>query len=100
MIVELPRRSREDTPVRVEVEPVPTADDLVRMSAGAGPIYAEPAKRGIRVTAAGHELMGDIMRRNAAAVRAANEARPPIIEAPPMSAAQQAHLWALQAFAD
>ena len=55
-------------------EPVPTAADLVRM----GPEYAQAdgwtaAKKGgparpttVRITAKGHALLGDIMRRNAA----------------------------------
>lgn len=94
MIAQFARRSRENVPVVVELEDVPRAADLIARG------MAEPHPRGILILPAGHALLGEIQARNAAKVRAALEQRPPIVEAPPMSAAQQAHLWAQQAFTD
>lgn len=92
MTYSLPRREAEAEPVVVELEPVPTVDDLVRMG------YAEPAPKGVRVLPRGHALMGEIMRRNGAKMREIEEQRPPVQPQPKMTPAQAAYLWARDAF--
>lgn len=90
----LPRRSTEAEPVVVELEDVLTIADLVRMH------LAEPRERGTWVSPEGHALMGEVMRRNAAALAAAEAARPPIRTQPALSARQAALQWAREAFGE
>lgn len=90
----LPQRPNEAEPVVVELEDVPTADDLVRMG------LAEPQPKGIRISDEGHALMGEIMRRNGRALAAAEAARPTAPTRPLLTARQQAYLWAREAFGD
>lgn len=93
-MVRLARRSAEPEPPVVDVEHVPTADELV----GMGLATREP--KGIGIKPEGHALIGEIMRRNGRAAAAAEAVRPPIVKRPPMTPEQQAAAWAREAFAE
>jgi hypothetical protein len=90
-VVSLPRRDAEPAAPVVDIEPVPTADELVSR----GLATREP--KGIGIKPEGHALLGEIMRRNAAKISAAEATRPPI-RSREISAKQAAHLWAAEMF--
>jgi len=102
-----PQRAAEAEPLTIELEDVPTLLDLVQRGKDDGVEYVRIVGRTSKgepnvfaPTAAGHALLGEIMRRNGRALAAAEATRPPVTTAPPLSAAQEAALWAREAFGD
>lgn len=102
-----PHRSTEDEPLSVEIEDVPTLRDLVERGKTDGIEYVKIMGRTTKgepnqfqPTAAGHALLGDIMRRNGRALAAAEATRPAISAKALLTPKQEAYLWAQKAFGE
>lgn len=106
MIATFPRREAEAETVAVEIEAVPTVQELVAMSTPERVLAkvvewtekGKPSKW--TITDAGHALLGEIMRRNGRLLAEAESKRPAVITQPPLTPSQQAAAWAAEAFAD
>ena len=105
MIVTFPRRSTEAEAVTVELEDVPTMRQLVERGKTDGVEYVRIVSRTTKgepnvfqPTAAGHALLGEIMRRNGRVLAAAESARPAIAAKSLLTPKQEAYLWAREAF--
>lgn len=105
MNVTLPRRSTEDVAAVVGLEDVPTMRDLVDRGKSDGVEYVRIVGRTskgepnvFQPTAAGHALLGEIMRRNGRALAAVESTRPAIAHKSLLTPKQEAYLWAREAF--
>lgn len=88
----------------IELEHVPTCDELVRQKLARVVKYTQKGKPTIySISDEGHRLLGEIMRRNGAAQRAHDEANPSRVvqlRAQREAARLDARRWAEDAFAE